>query len=123
MELPKVLYVDDEILNLRLFEINLSKHYTIFKALNGNEGLEVLKNNQEIKLVLSDLRMPKMMGLEFIAKAKKITPNALFFLLSGFDITKEIQEALDSKLIAGYFKKPFNLNEIHKTLTHFTKNA
>lgn len=114
MDLPKILYVDDEELNLRLFELNLQKKYTILKATNGNDGLEILKKDKEIKLIISDFRMPIMNGLEFIEKAKKISPNAFYYLLTGFHVTDEIQEALDSKLIFDYLKKPFDLNEIHE---------
>lgn len=117
MDLPKILYVDDEELNLKLFELNLQKKHTILKATNGNDGLEILRNDKEIQLIISDFRMPTMNGLEFFKEAKKICPNAFYFLLTGFHLTHEIQEALDSKLIFDYLKKPFDLNEIHEKLT------
>ncbi len=113
--ISEVLYVDDEMINLQLFEINLSRYYKVYTASSGFDGLKILKNNLEIKLVVSDMKMPNMNGIEFIRQAKKDYPQMSFFILTGFDITPEIQEALDSKLILQHFKKPFNMDEIHKT--------
>ena len=92
-----VLYVDDEPINLELFEINLSKHYIVKTALSGPEGLKVLKGINDIKIVVSDMRMPQMTGLEFIDLAKALKPEIDYYILTGFDITPEIYEALRQK--------------------------
>ena len=42
---PIILYVDDKVINLQLFEINLSKHYEVITANNGSEGLKILEKN------------------------------------------------------------------------------
>ena len=115
---PIILYVDDEVINLQLFEINLSKHYEVITANNGSEGLEILEKNQDIKLVASDMKMPNMNGLEFIKKAKQIYPHLPFFLLTGFETNLEIEEALDTQLILKHLKKPFNIGAMH---TAFSK--
>lgn len=113
---PKILYVDDEPLNLMLFRANLSKKYEVFTAESGVAGLQILKNNSDICCVISDMRMPNMSGIEFIKASAKILPNISYFILSGFDISDEIQDALDSMLIKKYFQKPFNLKEIASEL-------
>lgn len=112
MDKVKVLYVDDEITNLMLFEANLEEKYTILTADNGFNGLDILSKNDDVKVVISDMKMPRMSGLEFIKRAVKIAPFIDFYILTGFEITDQIQEALDSGLIRKYFRKPFNLNEI-----------
>ena len=109
---PKILYVDDEEINQVLLKINLSKTYDVITASNGPEGLEILNNIPEIKLVASDMKMPIMNGIEFIKKAKKIHTQLPFFLITGFDITPQIIEAMNSQLIIKHFKKPFNIIEI-----------
>lgn len=111
-EKPKILYVDDEFINLLLFKINFSKKYEVFTAENGLMGLELLDNNHDISIVLSDMKMPAMNGIEFIIKAKAKYPKISYFILTGYEITKEIQEALNSGLIVKYFRKPFNISEI-----------
>ena len=112
----KILYVDDEPVNLELFEINFSEKYHFITADNGFDGLEKLCADDEIKVVISDMKMPGMNGIEFITKAKAKCADKLFFILTGYDITPEIQHALSSGLIMRYFSKPFNMNEIDEAI-------
>lgn len=108
----KILYVDDEPVNLMLFEINFSKGYEILTAESGFLGLEILKENPETLIIISDMKMPSMNGIEFIKMAKVKYPDKKFYILTGYEITKEIQDALDTGLIMKYFSKPFNVKEI-----------
>jgi response regulator RpfG family c-di-GMP phosphodiesterase len=111
-----VLYVDDEPINLKLFELNFKNRFNIITAQSGFDGIELLKDNDNISIVVSDMRMPKMNGLEFINLAKKDFPHIIFFILTGFEITDEISEALASSLINKYFRKPFNFKEIESSI-------
>lgn len=105
----KILYVDDEKLNLMIFESFFSEEYEIFTALNGKRALELLVENPEIRFVFSDLQMPEMNGVEFIRTAKEIYPKKMYYLASGFAIdTPAIQEAMEIKLIVKYLRKPIN---------------
>lgn len=108
----KILYVDDEAINLRLFAINFGSKYDVLTAESGQQGLELLDINRDTPVVVSDLRMPGMNGIEFIKKAKEKYPEKRFFILTGFEITEMIQEALETGLIQKYFRKPFNKVEI-----------
>ena len=108
----KILYVDDEWINVRLFSINFSEKYEVLLANDGEEGLEVLKENPDTGVIISDMKMPKMNGIEFINKAKEIFPQKDFFILTGFEITEEIKNALDTGLIREYFQKPLQMKEI-----------
>lgn len=110
--MQQVLYVDDERLNLMLFEAHLDKRYKVLTADSGEDGLAILKENSGIRVVVSDMKMPQMNGIEFIKLALEIAPDTSFYILTGFEITKEIQRALDEGLIRKYFKKPFNIKEI-----------
>lgn len=112
----KVLYVDDEMTNLRIFQINFRKKYEVITAQNGMKGLMALDANPDVQSVISDMRMPHMNGLEFIKQAKEKHPDVAFYILTGFDITDEIQQALNQGLIHKYFKKPFNMKEIEHTI-------
>lgn len=112
MNKTKILYVDDESINLMLFEANLEKKYHILTANDGLLGLDIIKSVDGIKVVISDMKMPFMNGLEFIHRAKKISPHICYYILTGFEITDEIQHALNTGIIRRYFKKPFNMNEI-----------
>jgi response regulator RpfG family c-di-GMP phosphodiesterase len=72
---PKILYVDDESINLQLFEINFSKKYEVLTADYGIKGLEVLIDNPDIRVVVSDMKMPNMKRLLFCCKIFLITKS------------------------------------------------
>lgn len=112
MDKFKILYVDDEAINLMLFKINLQKKYEVITADNGMDALEILSVDKDISIVFSDMRMPEMNGIEFITRAKELYPEINFYILTGFEITAEIREALNNGLIDKYFQKPFNINLI-----------
>jgi two-component system, response regulator, stage 0 sporulation protein F len=112
----KLLYVDDEPLNLKLFTINFSKIYSVLTADSGLEGLSLLAVHPDTNVVISDMKMPGMNGIEFIRMAKKEFPKIYFFILTGYDITDDIAAALQEGLINKYFRKPFNMKEIERSI-------
>lgn len=111
-----ILYVDDEQLNLNLFEISFKKHYNVLLAENGEKGLELLDKSENVYAVLSDMKMPGMNGVQFINEARKKHKDKKYFIITGYDITPEISMALDSKLITKYFQKPYNALEVKTAL-------
>jgi response regulator RpfG family c-di-GMP phosphodiesterase len=121
-EMKTLLYVDDEPINLKLFAINFKNKFHVLSAGSGFEGLSLLKSNPETRIVISDMKMPGMNGIEFIRKAKKDFPDILFFILTGFDITEEIADALNERIIFKYFRKPFNMKEIEISIQDALSN-
>ncbi|PJZ45604.1 response regulator [Leptospira brenneri] len=113
----KLLYVDDEILNLYLFRDYFKNDFDVIVAQSGEEAIEELQENEDIQFVISDMRMPEMTGLEFITKAKAIRPNIVYCILTGYDLTPEIQTAIIEKRVARYFSKPFDPTEIGSFLS------
>jgi two-component system response regulator (stage 0 sporulation protein F) len=111
--MKQILYVDDEMINLKLFEANFKRKLSVFTAGDGYSGLKVIDENPCIQIVISDMKMPNMNGMQFIKKSKEKYPNKKYFILTSFDLTSEIQDALNSGLIAKYFRKPFNIKEIN----------
>ena len=107
-----VLYVDDEPINIMLFEVNFRKYYKIKTAVSGNDGISKLRLNPEISIVISDMKMPGMNGIEFIRQAKIEFPLIQCMILTGFDVTQDIAAALEEKLIFKYLSKPFNVKLI-----------
>ncbi len=120
MHKTTILYVDDESLNLLLFKMNFEKRYTVLTCESGKEGLAVLEQHKHIDIVVSDMKMPHMTGIEFIKKAREINTGIYYYILTGFEITDEIQEALDNDLIRKYFQKPFNVKEITQEIDSVT---
>lgn len=112
----KILYVDDEAINLMLFQANLEKKYDILIAENAFSGLQLIAENSDIKIVVSDMKMPVMNGIEFILKARLLSSDIAYYILTGFEITDDIQEALNQGIIRRYFRKPFNIQEISREI-------
>ncbi|MBO6620705.1 MAG: response regulator [Balneola sp.] len=110
--LKKVLYVDDEAMNLFLFENLLAENFEIVTAKSPEKGLEILSEDDSFDLVISDMKMPGMNGLEFIRKAQEFYKACPYNILSGYHKIPEIEEALESGLICSYLQKPFEVDEI-----------
>jgi two-component system, response regulator, stage 0 sporulation protein F len=112
----RVLYIDDEPTNLTLFTINFREKYVVFVSESAKKGLAILDEHPYIEVVISDMKMPNMNGVEFIKIAKKRYPEILFFILTGYELTGEIQEAIDTGLVIKYFSKPFNIADIDDSI-------
>ena len=122
LRIIKILYVDDDESNLFLFKINFESKYTVYTASSGWEGLEVLKaHHDDIIVVISDMKMPRMNGVEFIKKAKELYSNLIYFVLSAFEYNKEIVEAVDAGIVDRFFTKPFDMERIEAVILELLK--
>jgi CheY-like chemotaxis protein len=72
--LKKILYVDDEHINLELFKINFRNDYQVLTADSAQKGLELISSDA-VNVVISDLKMPGMNGIEFIERIKQNPPR------------------------------------------------
>ena len=106
-----ILVCDDDKEIVKAIEIYLSKEgYNILKAYDGNEALEILKKNDDIQLIILDIMMPKLDGIEtanIIRKDKSIP----IIMISAKD--EEIDKILGLELGADdYITKPFSVREL-----------
>ena len=115
-ELIKVLYVDDEPMNLRLFTANFKSRFEVVTAISGEKGLDLIRTIPDIKAVISDMRMPEMDGMQFIRLAKKDHPSLSFFILTGYDLSEDISDAMKEGIIQKFFRKPFNIDDIEESV-------
>jgi response regulator RpfG family c-di-GMP phosphodiesterase len=112
-----VLYVDDEDINLFLFERSFRSLYNVLTANSGEQGLQKLEERaSDIIVVISDMRMPGMDGITFIKKAKEKHANIAYFILTAFDYSEEINKALEDHLINRFFTKPFDIEQIKASI-------
>ena len=115
-ELPKVLYVDDEEINLELLQLTFKGKLQIYTAVTGLEGLEILAANQDIQVVISDLKMPVMNGLDFIKEVKRRHEEKVCMLLTAFLESEVMLEGFNKELIFRYLMKPWNKDELYQTI-------
>ena len=107
----KILIVDDEESLRRIIEYNLSEEgYEVIACDNGQNALEIFKR-EEIDLVISDLQMPKMDGIELIKQIRALSPNALVIVITAFGT---VDTAVESMKLGAfeYITKPFNREEL-----------
>ena len=105
-----ILLVDDEeSITKALRRLFRSTGFKINTAESGQEGLDVLENTKEpVSLIISDQRMPEMTGAQFLEKARKIFPDAIRFLLTGYSDMDAIVDAVNKGEIHRYLTKPWN---------------
>lgn len=120
--MKKVLYIDDEKINLTLFKFTFQKKYDVILASSGEEGLRKLNEHSNIQIVVSDWKMPEMNGLEFVKKAVSLYENKCFFLLTGLEKNEVVEEYLNEGILNYYFQKPFNRDLLEKHFEICTSN-
>ncbi len=106
-----ILLVDDEEHNLTTLSDLLVDHYEILTAQSGFQALELLEtndNNEKIHLIISDQRMPKMSGVEFLKASLEIVPKAKRIILTGYTDVKAIIDSINEARIYKFITKPFN---------------
>ena len=104
--IPKILVVDDEPQILSVMARQLRGRYAVLAAGSGALGIEALAREPDIAVVVSDMRMPRMDGREFLAKAKVTAPNAVRLLLTGQCDMPDAIGAVNEGAIFRFLEKP-----------------
>jgi len=112
----KILLADDEAQILKdLSDILKEEGYEVSAAKNGVEALEVMKREGTFDLVLTDIMMPGMDGLELLKKIKEIQPNSTVIMLTAHASTEKAIEALKYGA-KDFLVKPFKIDEFIVTI-------
>jgi two-component system NtrC family sensor kinase len=104
--------VDDEQINLELLELTFMNELEVVTALSGEEGLRLLEEHQDVHVIISDLKMPVMNGLDFIKEIKSRYPEKVCMLLTGFLESEIMMEGFNKELIFRYMMKPWKRDEL-----------
>jgi class 3 adenylate cyclase/ActR/RegA family two-component response regulator len=110
-----ILYVDDEEHNLVAFKATFRRHYNIFTAINAEEGYKILEDN-EICLIITDQRMPKITGIQFLEKVIPQYPDTIRIILTGFSDVEAIIGAINTGQVFRYINKPWDEKELKMTI-------
>lgn len=116
-----ILIVEDDLETLELMiELFESEFSTVLKATNGYEAFETFRNNK-IDVILCDINIPKLNGLDTINKIRKIDYSIPIIIISAYSDSDNLLKALNSN-IQGYITKPLTLDKIedilHKIFYH-----
>jgi len=107
----KVLVVDDDPFALRsIAKVLEGGRYQVMTAANGSEALDLLRQ-ESFDLVLTDLKMPEVDGLEVLRQAREIAPQAVVLILTGYASVESAIEALREGAY-DYLVKPYSADEL-----------
>ncbi len=111
MENRTVLFIDDDVIVLQSLERGLmDESYNKFFAKSCEEAHEILQR-EEVHVIVTDMCMPDMTGLEFLRTARQEHPDIIGIVLSGYDQDPDLQTAVEQGEIFKLIKKPWKLGE------------
>lgn len=123
MQPRKVLVVDDSKLMHKMYEVML-RQYPLVYASDGRQALDRLKDHADIDLVLLDINMPNMNGLEFLAElrsdAARVDLPVIIISTEGRE--EDTARGLEAGATA-YIKKPFHSEEILDVISRLEKKG
>jgi two-component system, NtrC family, response regulator PilR len=108
---PRILIVDDEPSMREMLRIVLRRDgYDVTVAANGTQAIDILKR-ERVDLLLSDIRMPDLSGVDVLRAAKDVNRDLIAFMMTAFASTDTAVEAMRLGA-ADYFTKPFSMDEM-----------
>lgn len=111
----KVLYVDDEVNNLFTLQVALKNWFDVFTIENPTHALNEIKK-ENIKVVITDQRMPEMSGLELAQKINEYYPSVIIIILTAFNDNEAMLRAINQGGIYRYLLKPSDIQDLKQTL-------
>ncbi len=117
----KILIVDDEpLIRESLYEIFRIEGYRVQRAASGEEAVEILKKDS-VDIIISDLKLPNMTGIDFLTKVKEDNIKTEFILITGYGSIDTAVEAM-KKGAFNYITKPINDEEIKMIINKIVEN-
>ncbi len=115
--LGKILLVDDEPSVLLALKRQLHREFDTSMALSGDEGLALLEREGPFAVVVSDMRMPRMDGVQFLATAKERAPDSVRIMLTAASDQRTAIEAVNHGSIFRFLTKPCSPEALREALT------
>jgi response regulator RpfG family c-di-GMP phosphodiesterase len=113
----KILFVDDEPILLQGYQRLLRKEFQLSTAVGGTAALLLVKQEGPYGVVVSDMRMPEMNGVELLARVRKLAPDTVRIMLTGDSDLGTAIHAVNEGNIFRFLSKPANKDTLVKTLT------
>ncbi|MCC5598134.1 response regulator [Nostoc favosum] len=109
---PKILVVDDEPDNLDLLYRTFYRDYKVLRANSGPAALDLLAQEGEVAVIISDQRMPMMSGTEFLSLTATQYPDIIRIILTGYTDVEDLVEAINAGKVFKYVTKPWEAEEL-----------
>jgi len=114
--MKKILFVDDEPNVLAAFERQLYKRFPVQTAPGPEQGLDALKDAKNFSVVVADMRMPRMNGIQFLACVKEMAPDIVRVMLTGNADQQTAIEAINQGNVFRFLCKPCSQDDLIDTL-------
>ncbi|MEM9244658.1 MAG: response regulator [Cyanobacteria bacterium P01_F01_bin.153] len=105
---PTVLVIDDEPDILDLLYRTLHREFRVLRASSGPDALEILAQEDEIAVIVSDQRMPLMSGTEFLSLTAAQYPDIMRIIVTGYTDVDDLVEAINTGKVFKYVTKPWD---------------
>lgn len=113
----KILFVDDEPCEVKYFKKIFEKEFSIETANSVDSAKKILiKNHNDIAIIITDHRMPKVVGLKLLKYSQDNYPNIIRMLTTAFCDFGTAVDAINDVKVYKYITKPWNINELEKIL-------
>jgi DNA-binding NtrC family response regulator len=112
---PSILCVDDEPNILRSLHWMLHKEFNVMTAPDGASALELLRKH-DFDVIVSDQRMPGMIGSEFLRQACQVAPRAMRILLTGYSDMQSLLKSINEGEVFRFVTKPWKNDELSRTV-------
>jgi len=110
-----ILFVDDEPRVLTSMRAMFRREYEVLLANSGPEALALLQQ-RKVDVIVSDQRMPGMTGVEVLKQVKKLAPDAMRILLTGYADLKAIEASINEGEVFRYLTKPCPSDELKEAV-------
>ncbi|NEQ96967.1 MAG: SpoIIE family protein phosphatase [Cyanothece sp. SIO2G6] len=108
----KLLIVDDETDNLDLLYRIFRQQYQVFRADSAFKALDILKEQGEMAIIISDQRMPRMKGTELLSRTVEPYPDTIRIVLTGYTDAEDLVEAINTGQVFKFVTKPWKTPDL-----------
>ncbi len=108
----KILYTDDEPVNLQNFSMNFSFNFVVLTALNADEAMAHVEQHDDIAIIVSEQRLYPVTGMELLDQIRNRLPDTVSILFSAFCITDEMVDAVNDGRLMACILKPWDMTEL-----------
>ena len=108
----KLMVVDDEPDNLDLLYRTFRREFEVVKAESAIAALRILDDQGEMAIIISDQRMPEMLGTEFLSKTVERFPDTIRIVLTGYTDVEDLVEAINAGKVFKYITKPWSPEQL-----------
>ena len=114
--MEKILFVDDDEKFLNLYEKKFSNKYEIHTAKDAKSAIKMLNHNDSFAVIIADMFMPEINGIEFLEKVKDKSPDSIRIIITGECNLDIAIQAINRGNVFHFLTKPCTKEEIKSIL-------